>query len=317
VKANVTVAKFISPHLKAGFLQGDGEKTYKAWIRFSNAADIAAGDVEPDFRGMAIKLFGVSGERLPHPGDETNTQDLLFIGHNAFFAGSPQHFLDFFTACNRGGGSCDPRKNPYVAWHLLTHPRGTWNLLAGRKVYPSIPDITWFSAAPSMLGGQIVKYAAYPCEQQAHYSKPGTTPGYLTERLQNVLDPASNRHLCLQLKVQVRNDPDKQPVENTLIAWDHDVAIWQSAARIDIPPQNFSSMAQQDFCERLAFNPWHGLQAHRPVGGINRARRDVMHALQEVRLKANGRTRFGPHELTGDEVCSDSSEANASCRVRH
>jgi choline dehydrogenase-like flavoprotein len=304
VKANVTIAKFISPHLAVGFLAGKpaGEKTYKAWIRFSNAAEHVAADTEPDFRGMAIKILGVSGERLPAPGDEDNTQDLLFIGHNAFFAGNPQHFHDFFAACNRGGGSCEPRKNPYVAWHLLTHPRGTWNLLAGRKVYPSIPDITWFSAAPSMLGDQVVKYAAYPCEQQAHYNKPGQTPGYLAQRLQNVLDPANNRHFCLQLKVQVQNDPDKQPVENTLIAWNDRVAIWQSAATIDIYPQNFSSQAQQDFCERLTFNPWHGLQAHRPVGGINRARRDVMQALQEVRLKANGWTRFGPHEVTGDEV---------------
>ena len=43
---------------------------------------------------------------------------------------------------------------------------------------------------------------------------PDQTPGYLAQRLQNVLDPANNRHLCLELKVQVRNDPDKQPVES-------------------------------------------------------------------------------------------------------
>jgi choline dehydrogenase-like flavoprotein len=303
VKANVTITHLLSPHLDIGFLHGkpNGEKTYKAWIRFSNASDHVAADTEPDFRGMAVKLFGVSGERLPDPGDEDNTQDLLFIGHNAFFAGDPQHFHGFFAACTKGGGSCDPTKNPYVAWHLLTHPRGAYNLLVGRKTYPSIPDIKWFSAAPSMLGGQIVKYGAFPCEQQASYNKPGNTSDYLLQRLQNVLDPANNRHFCLNLKVQVRNDL-RQPVENTLIAWDDNVAKWQKAARIDIYPQTFSTTAQQEFCERLTFNPWHGLQAHRPVGGINRARRDVMHDLQEVRLKANGWTRFGPHELTGDEV---------------
>ena len=32
------------------------------------------------------------------------------------------------------------------------------------------------------------------------------------------------------------------------------------------------------------------------------ARRDVMHAMQDVRLKANGMTRFGPRELTGNET---------------
>jgi hypothetical protein len=39
-----------------------------------------------------------------------------------------------------------------------------------------------------------------------------------------------------------------------------------------------------------------------PRGGINRARRVVMHALQDVRLTANHMTRFGPHELTGNEI---------------
>jgi hypothetical protein len=41
--------------------------------------------------------------------------------------------------------------------------------------------------------------------------------------------------------------------------------------------------------------------AEQVAGGINRARRDVMPAMQDVRLKADGLTRFGPHELTGNE----------------
>jgi choline dehydrogenase len=304
VKANVTIAAHLSPKLNIGFLQGkpNGDKTYKAWIRFSNASDHVTADTERDFRGMAIKIFGVSGERLPDPGDEDDTQDLLFIGHDAFFAGDPKQFHDFFAACVKGGGSCNPIKNPYVLWHGLTHPRGAYNALAGHKVYPSIADIRWFSVAPSSLGEQVVRYSAFPCEQQAHYNKPGKTPDYLLQRLQNVLDPTNNRHLCLNLQVQVRNDPDNQPIENTLVVWDDDVATWQKIAKIDIYPQTFTTTAQQEFCERLAFNPWHGLQAHRPAGGINRALRDVMFALQDVRLKANGMKRFGPHELTGDEV---------------
>ena len=103
------------------------------------------------------------------PGDENDTQDLLFIANDAFFAGSPQHFHDFFAACVNGGGSCDPMRNPYVAWHLLTHPRGAYNLFAGRRTYPSIADIKWFSAVPFDLGDDdhVIKYSAFPAEQQA------------------------------------------------------------------------------------------------------------------------------------------------------
>ena len=276
--------------------------TYKAWIRFSNSADTVTPDAADDFRGMAIKMFGVEGERLPMPGDEAHTQDLLFIGNDAFFAGSPQDFLDFFTACNKGGGSCNPGQNPYVAWHLITHPRGAYNLLTGRRAYPTIGDIKWFSVAPFRLGDGIVKYSAFPCWPQAQYGRPGNTPYYLQQRLADLLDPANNNHLCLNLQVQQRHDPKTQSLENTLVAWSEHTSPWRKVATIDIYPQIFGSTAQQEFCERLTFNPWHGLQVQRPEGGINRARRDVMPAMQNVRLKADGLKRFGPDELTGDET---------------
>jgi len=304
VKANVTISPHLSPNLRIGFLQGkpNGDMTYKAWIRFSNAADPLSAGPEGDVPGMAIKLLGVSGDRLPEPGDEADTQDLLFVAHDASFAGDPQHFHDFLGACRKGGGSCNPIRNPYVAWHLLTHPRAAYNRFVGRKAYPSISDISWFSVAPFDLDNHIVKYSAFPCERQAQYNKPGDTSHYLLQRLQNLLDPANNNHLCLSLAVQVRNDPDRQPIENTLIPWDASVASWQKAAKIDIYPQIISSTAQQEFCEELAFNPWHGLQVHRPIGGINRARREVLTAIQNARLKANGLARFARHPLTGDEA---------------
>jgi choline dehydrogenase len=303
VKANVTVNPYLYPRLNVGFLAGKpgGDRTYKAWIRFANAADTLTSDRARDFRSMSIKLFGVSGERNPLQSDEGNTQDLLFNGHDTFFAGDPQQFLDYFSACVKGGG-CNPVKNPYVAWDFITHPRGAYNLWKGRKVYPTIQDIAWSSVAPFALGDSQVKYAATPCSTQAQYGGPGNTSYYLQQRLQARLDPHNNNHICLDLQVQLRNDPPSQPIENTLVAWDGHVTGWQKIASIDIYPQNFSSRAQQQFCEQLTFNPYQGLKAHAPLGGINRARGGTMQALQDVRLKANGWTRFGPGELTGDET---------------
>jgi hypothetical protein len=186
----------------------------------------------------------------------------------------------------------------------VTHPRGAFNLFTGRKVYPSIADIKWFSVAPFDLGDDntVVKYSAFPAEQQAQYAGPGEAPYYLQQRLEDVLDPTNNNHLRLNLQIQVRSDPSTQSIEDTLIPWSEQQSPWVKVATIDIYPQTFATTAQQEFCERLTFNPWHGLKVHRPVGGINRARRDVMQAMQDVRLNANGSHRFGPDELTGSEV---------------
>lgn len=157
--------------------------------------------------------------------------------------------------------------------------------------------------APFKLGDEVIKYSAIPCTAQVHYRKPGDTSYYLEQRLQERLDPTNNHsNIGLYLQVQFRNDPPRQPIENTLVAWDGNVTGWHRVAKIEIYPQAFSSTAQQEFCERLTFNPYHGLKVHEPLGSLNHARRDVMQAMQNVRLKANGLKRSGPHKLTGGET---------------
>ena len=112
-----------------------------------------------------------------------------------------------------------------------------------------------------------------------------------------MLDPANNSHIRLNLQIQMRTDLRTEPIENALVPWSEEKSPWQKIATIDIYPQIFATTAQQDFCEDLPFNPWHGLKAHIPRGGINRASRDVMYAMQGV----YGVSRFGPSQLTGDE----------------
>ncbi len=286
----------------------NGGHAYKAWIRFSNAADEVTADTVDDFRGMAVKLFDVQGEKLPVPSpdyagpgpdddEEKYTQDFMFIAHDAFFAGNAQHFHDFFAAGVKGG-SATPN-NPPVIWHLLTHPRGAWNALRGRNVYPSIADIRWFSVAPFKLGNGEVKYSALPCEPRQFHppTADSTSDDYLKGRLRDQLDPSWGGGICLNFNVQFRSD-ESQPIENTLIAWDDEESPWHKVATMVIPAQEFTSPEQAEFCQNITFNPWHSLPAHEPIGGINRARRDVMFALQKARLDANRRKRFEP---TGNE----------------
>ena len=314
VLADFTVEPNLPDHLNIGIFKGkpNGDRTYKSWIRFSNAADVVTPDTVDDFRGIALKLFDVQGEKLPIPSpdnpagvgpDDDNekfTQDFLFIAHDAFFAGSPQHFHDFFAA-NVKGGSGAPDNLP-VIWHLLTHPRGSWNALRGRDVFPSIADIEWFSVSPFKLGDAIVKFSALPCESRLFHppTADDTSDDYLKGRLKDQLDPSwEGGGICLDFNVQFRTKPDKQPIENTLIAWDEEDSPWYKVATIDIPPQEFTSPEQAEFCQQITYNPWHSLPEHEPIGGINRVRRDVMFALQKARLEGNKRQRFEP---TGNEI---------------
>jgi choline dehydrogenase len=311
VRAEFIVEDHLREKLKVGVFKGRtaADRTFKAWIRFSNAADHPTPDTVKDFRGMTVKLLGVPGDKLavpspeyagpgPDDDDEKLTQDFLFVGHDAFFAGNAQHFLDLFTAVVRGESS-EPN-NVLVFWHLITHPRGTWNALVGRKVYPSIADIRWFSATPYKLGQAEVKYAAFPSEPIQFHPPTAdrASDDYLLARLRDQLNPSwGGRGLSLDFSVQVRSK-ESQPIDNALIAWDEKDSPWEKVATIRIPPQHFASTEQAEFCENITFNPWHSLPEHEPLGGINKARRDVMFALQKARLDADGLKRFEP---TGDE----------------
>jgi hypothetical protein len=306
VRADLTVLPDLSPNLRIGVFKGkpDGGRTYKAWVRFSNAANHVTDDHDADFRGMVIKLVGVSGPRLPVPGDEQHTQDFFFIAHDSFFAGNVKHFHDFFASCRSAGYSCAPTGLP-VIWHFLRHPRGFYNSarVMLHNTFASLADVRWFSVAPFALAEPLgpqnaVKYGAFPCPgRKIRWTRPGDGPNYLTERLAEDLAPGGPG-MCLDLMVQIRAH-ESQPLENTLVAWDAGESPWRPVARIQFPAQEFQSPEQFAFCQNLTFNPWHGLLAHMPLGGLNRARRDVMAALQDVRLRENGNRRFEP---TGDEV---------------
>jgi choline dehydrogenase-like flavoprotein len=311
VRAQFVVDDHLWEKFKVGVFKGRSaaDRTFKAWIRFSNVAGHATSDAVKDLRGMAVKVVGVRGEKLgvPSPGyggpgpdddDERSTQDFLFIGHDAFVAGNPQHLHDLVAALGEAGA--EPSRLPIV-WHTVTHPRGAWNWLAGRKVYPSLADVRWFSATPYRLGRLEVKYAAFPSGPVQFHPPTAdrSSDDYLMARLRDQLDPAwAGAGLSLDFRVQVWAKA-RQPIENALVAWNERDSPWEKLATIRIPPQRFASTEQAEFCRRLTFNPWHSLPEHEPIGGINRASRDVMFALEKSRLDAEGLKRFEP---TGEEI---------------
>ena len=94
--------------------------------------------------------------------------------------------------------------------------------------------------------------------------------------------------------VQLRAHPDAMPIEDPTIEWSESAAPFVPVARITIAPQDFDQPTQRAFCENLSFTPWHGLDAHRPLGGINRVRRTVYETVSQLRHELNGVVRQEP-----------------------
>jgi hypothetical protein len=66
---------------------------------------------------------------------------------------------------------------------------------------------------------------------------------------------------------------------------------WKSPSRRDslhIPQQQCDTDEMRGLAEDLVFNPWHCRPEHSPIGGFNRARRQVYRALADFRRERNG-----------------------------
>ena len=93
----------------------------------------------------------------------------------------------------------------------------------------------------------------------------------------------SESEATFDFMIQFQTDPIRMPIEDASIEWAPHDSPYVPIARIRIPPQSFEDVLQAARCEQAAFNPWHCLAEHRPLGGMNRARRSIYDAMAAFR----------------------------------
>ena len=85
-----------------------------------------------------------------------------------------------------------------------------------------------------------------------------------------------------------RTDRD-MPIEDASKEWSQDDSPYVPVARITVKPQpGWSEARSKTVDDGYAFSVWHGVEAHRPLGRINRVRKDNYKAAAEFRGRANG-----------------------------
>ena len=82
--------------------------------------------------------------------------------------------------------------------------------------------------------------------------------------------------------------PSVRYVEDPTLSWNSLADIVVPVAEIEIRGQDFTDPARLCQAENLSFTPWHCLEAHRPLGGLNRLRLQVYRASRSVRHRLNG-----------------------------
>jgi catalase len=77
------------------------------------------------------------------------------------------------------------------------------------------------------------------------------------------------------MRVQFYVDEATTPIEDASVEWKEKDAPFVTVARLTLPKQDIDGAGGRriaDFIEGLSFDPWHALEAHRPLGNVMRAR---------------------------------------------
>ena len=243
-------------------------RTYAAWIRFANAG--SESDRERDIRGMAIGLENVEGENLA-PG--ATTQDFILNSHPVMLAASTRDFLELLRANEAGG----VRRVLYFLTHLSSARIG-----AAARQHPSCHlDIPYWSTTPYQFGpDRIVKYAVRPTSRLRSPKPTAPTDRYLTDAMRAHLD---QEEATFDFLVQFHAHDRRTPIEDATVEWQTGDSPYHRLATIRIPRQRFDNPERETRGEQTMFNPWHCLMAHTPLGGMNRARREIYRAMGEFR----------------------------------
>jgi catalase len=269
VEAEFTVAEGLPAEHRVGLFAEP--RTYRAVIRFANAS--SATDRERDTRGMALRVFDVRGTNLT-PG--TDVQDFVLNSHPVMMVPGSREFLELLQA-NEAGGF---RRGLY----FLTHPKALRIATASRANPSSHLDISYWSTVPYLFGpGRAVKYIAQP--SVATHTGPPSNPAddYLLQAIRTRL---ADEQVTFDFMVQFQTDAKRMPIEDASVEWKEEDSPYVPVARVRIPRQSVDNVARAAECEAASFNPWHCLEPHRPLGNMNRARREIYQAMSAFRAAA-------------------------------
>jgi len=280
----------VEPRLRHGLFAAPGR--YGVAIRFSNGASMD--DRKGDAHGMALKLFNVPGQKLLGAGD---THDFVLIDHPVFFARDCAGYVELFDALLKAKQSILPKLafflprviaemgHVYLS-HLHKHPEEMAVMRAMIGKQPSSPlESRYFSTTPYLLGPHAMRWSLQPRAGMLKPVAASDSPDKLRIALAHQL---ATNEFEFDFMAQLQTDAVAMPIEDPRKDWDDKASPWIKLATLKLPAQKPDTPELMEFCENLSFNVWRCLPEHRPLGGVNRARRAIYEGVTRRRHELNG-----------------------------
>lgn len=264
-------------------------------LRFSTSPGDLLDDSISTPRGVAVKIVGVAGERLP--GTESDvTQDFLLVNAPAFAAPNAKKFLGNLKLL---AGTTD--KAPGAKKVLSAALRGLESLLEkaggqsgtlkslGGHPETNILGETFYSQVPMRWGPYMAKLSVAPVSPELVALKDAP----LEADRPNALREAVLAHFAQgggvwEVRAQLCTNLETMPVEDASVEWPESESPYVAVARIVAGPQvTWSDARVKAVDDGMSFSAWHSLAAHRPIGSIMRVRKAAYEMAAAFRSEHN------------------------------
>jgi len=295
LEGDLTVNGGLPPELAQGLFATPG--THKVLLRLSTNA----GDILPDVislpRGLAMKVFDVPGERLP--GSEGTAQDFIMINGKTFLAPTAKKFLGNLKILAKTTDRLEGTKKAVSA--ALRGVRSAFEAVgaeapAAINALGGAPNVeplgeTYFSATAFRFGDYIAKFSLRPIAQgmTALTGKTIDIGGRENAIREEIQKEMRGTDAEWEFRVQLCRNLEKQPVEDPTLEWDENEARFFTVGTVRAAAQDsWDATRVQLVNEETRFSVWTGIAAHRPLGNINRARKETYRHSADFRARVNG-----------------------------
>ena len=289
------IVRSLSPELAQGLFAHPG--SHQVVMRIStNPGDILDDAVSAP-RGLALKILDVEGERLPESQGET-TQNIIMVNAPAFAAPDAKAFLGSLKQLAATTDKAEWAKKLLSATlrgvesalEAVGGKSAMLSTMGGTPITHPLGD-SYYSQTPFRYGEHIAKFALVPVSANLTDltgDKVNTSdrPDALREVIRETMIDGGG---TWELRVQLNTDLEAMPIEDASVEWDETASPYRTVGRITVEPQlSLGTDLAKQIDDETFFSPWHGLAAHRPLGSVNRARRQAYEMSAEFRGKFNG-----------------------------
>ncbi len=279
LKATFDIESGLEDTLRQGVFSD--AKSFSAWVRFGGPGPLVTPDIKNNgVLSIGVKLTGVPGPKLLD--QEQTTQDFTGISAPTFTTADIIENLKL----QQHIGARIPTfyfLNPFDSHYFDMILQGLY-----AKAHGSPFETPYWSCVPYLYGeGRAMKYSFVP-QRTERTPVPFPAPD---DYLRDAMVKNLSSEICFDFKVQFQTNASRMPLEDASVIWSSEFV---KVATLRIPPQEFTTPKRDMMARQISFNPWHAIEAHRPLGNQNRARKQIYLETSRVRQRINNEEHVEP-----------------------